>query len=823
MPKELGVARRDELMGTFPGEDVERASMLVRFLEGLGQLVPPKAPGKDTEISARQNETETGLEPAGGNGQSSETLFDTPISIDSDDLLAPEPLDAEMAHEPMSLDALVEPTSLDSVPDLTSPELDHLEEEEDFTDMPDLPPVSGSLPTVAPQPHEISPSMNRDTGLLEMDGAPPAVDASLNPEDLGVDPEDVETSIKDEDDEAEKITSKVERDNRRDDPDSNVRDTVNFYNQTQRMPGNTGKPEDSGVHESAHGTMPLGGGELASFDEPDLASPEPISLDAPEPFDAEEMELTAEPALMEPDLSADEPFASDEMPSDQLATDTADSEGSQKFRVADILARPHASDMEVPSSAGDTALEVPTETEVVAAAKSRAEPVPLPNPDVVGDFAASTDVLEPTDASERIVPEMAGPSDETVHGSHSGGLGRITDRVDAPEADADSALQISTDTNKVSVEPEAVPSHSGLTRLITPTDSGVVDPVDDEPESTDSSDDTAPDYAEIVSQTSPANVVSLQKRGHPDDTDHDTVDEEADNSSTRVRRITDALTNRLRAEKDETEALIAKAEKIARQLRDSSAASRTDLEAISFASGEEDDSQPETTLDDLLSAHEQKQTEDGVERQIPFDENAETLRHPVVSNEDDEVDTREIPSRVASFSRRDRVPTSAISSLLDRIEGKLGGAADDFEDMGDDATRRHSVSTVRDSRISDEHARVDINELVSASGRMREVLGESDEDSEFTSRRPATAPVAAPTSARESGTPLGKNLDSLWSEVSSRQTGVLQKESGRQVKVRNDAGIGWTQEALWLTLGLITVAAAAASSFFVILVFKIFT
>ncbi|MEE9312669.1 MAG: hypothetical protein V3V10_09695, partial [Planctomycetota bacterium] len=280
MPKELGIARRDELMGTFPGEDVERASMLVRFLEGLGQLVPPAAEGKDTEISSRQENTETGIGPNKPIALSSETLYEKPplMGIETENLLTPEPLDAtgtatlraDLSPEPASLEAMIEPTSLDSVPDLTSPELDHLDEEEDFTDIPDLPPVRGSLPTVAPELHHIAASMDRDTGLLEMDGVPSAVDASLKPEDLGIDPEeDEETNIRAEDEEAEKITSKVER-NRRDDPDSNVRDTVNFYNQTKRMPGTRAINREELNEQAADGTTALGAMPPDAFGEPEL-------------------------------------------------------------------------------------------------------------------------------------------------------------------------------------------------------------------------------------------------------------------------------------------------------------------------------------------------------------------------------------------------------------------------------------------------------------------------------------------------------------------------------------------------------------------------
>lgn len=857
MPKELGVARRDELMGTFPGEDVERASMLVRFLEGLGQLVPPTAEGKDTEISSRQENTDTGIAPAEVAALSTETLEELPLmGIEPEELLVPEPatLGAELSPEPASLEAMTEPTSLDSVPDLTSPELDHLEDDEDFTDMPETLPASGSLPTVAPEPQEITPSGQRDTGLLEMDGMPPSVDASLKPEDLGINPEqEEETSIQAEDEEAEKITSKVEHD-RRDDPDSNVRDTVNFYNQTQRMPGTRAINRDELDEQAAEGTTALG---AMPHDEPELDDT------------AEEISFDDEP-LPEPSLPETIPTdidLSDATPvSDLPAVAESERKDTQKFFVADILSQPDND-----ASSSDTAIDTPTETAVRSSRKAVPEPLPLPVPEVVGDFAASDDMLEPVDASERIIPEMVMMTDQAaVQPDQKSGDSTI-DEATAPEQEP--SLQISTDTNKVTVTPETVPSQSALTRIVRKP----------EPEAADdsSSDDTAPDYAEPeVEVDKPEEELEVS-----DSTDAELIASDSRPTSSRVRRITDALTRRLRVEKDETEKLIEAAEKVAQKLRDTSAASRTDLEAVNMPkatidvssddpseaitarhaevpskhtsgrlgdllqmpvaeSAEETkpETEPENEPDELrrLAAALDRRTEKikessrrktanlAEEPEPEFDENAETFRHPRV--EDVEIDAGLAQEPEPVKPRKERVPTSAISSLLDRIEDKLGGGAADIEDLYEESKPSDNLETDRNRLSSDPYVDMDIDELVSASARMREIIDEELNPSNRVTAKvpdrptPATDPDSLSSrTAKISGTPLAKNLDNLWNEVSSRQTGVLNKGRDSSVRRRDEIGIGWTQEGLLLTLVVISFAAAAVSSMFVYAVFQMFS
>ncbi|MEE9312428.1 MAG: hypothetical protein V3V10_08460, partial [Planctomycetota bacterium] len=211
-----------------------------------------------------------------------------------------------------------------------------------------------------------------------------------------------------------------------------------------------------------------------------------------------------------------------------------------------------------------------------------------------------------------------------------------------------------------------------------------------------------------------------------------------------------------------------------------------------------------------------------------FDENAETFRHPRVENV--EIDADAVQKSEPEEQRKERVPTSAISSLLDRIEGKLGGGAADIEDLYEETRSSDDRETDRNRLSSDPYADMDIDELVSASGRMREIIDEElNSSNRITAKVPdRSTPIVDPDSlsartAEISGTPLAKNLDNLWSEVSSRQTGVLNKGKDSSVRRRDEIGIGWTQEALWLTLGGIAVLAGTVSSVFVYVVFQIFS
>lgn len=289
MPRELGKAKRADLTGHFPGEQAEYGSALARFLEGAGQLKPledgtyldkPSGNGNGhaTEVpgmTRRSSDTEVAYPGGNGQGDAFDTHFDlagesmfgdaemTPeLAFDTEATLAPaggqaldlEPVTFEPSADTLSPTMAPEPEPLDSVPDLTSPEHDQLlaEDEEPRAASPDLAPASsgdtGMLVAEAfgTGPHErlsdadltaddewTGLSMEREEDDRPTDKLAPRGANGPGAED---DPTDL---LKREETAEEKITSKVEPrrdvDPRTRDPNAVVRDTVNFYNQTQSL------------------------------------------------------------------------------------------------------------------------------------------------------------------------------------------------------------------------------------------------------------------------------------------------------------------------------------------------------------------------------------------------------------------------------------------------------------------------------------------------------------------------------------------------------------------------------------------------------------
>ncbi|MCA8918195.1 MAG: hypothetical protein KDB32_03890 [Planctomycetes bacterium] len=277
---------------------------------GNGNGASTEIPRNQTEVPTRSSDTEVAPAPestkAGGNGQhsdnGSDTLFDT--AFDQDDMFPepafePEPLQAELLEpagdelQPVSFEPsaatlhpdAVEPEALDSVPDLTSPELDTSyedsgdegdeeeyeddEDEEEEVDT-DILERKSSLPTVSPHTDELPvrqsviPQSSGDTGILEPEDIHRVSDEDrINFDELSPSDED-ETGVLPEEAESERITSKVEPrrdvDPRAADPNAVVRDTVNFYNQTQSL---YEKKKDSGGFPTispkvVNSTQPLG-------------------------------------------------------------------------------------------------------------------------------------------------------------------------------------------------------------------------------------------------------------------------------------------------------------------------------------------------------------------------------------------------------------------------------------------------------------------------------------------------------------------------------------------------------------------------------------
>ncbi|MCA8916835.1 MAG: hypothetical protein KDB90_15690 [Planctomycetes bacterium] len=261
---------------------------------GNGKGNATEIPGLHTEAPGRGTDTEVAPRTADGNGHSKDNgtdIFDTHFgdSPFGGDEMMPEPAFADDALEPLqpgngetealepvsfepSADTLLpnaaEPELLDSVPDLTSPELDAGAddgEDQDDTDLLDDPrrnqlqtvrPHTDELPPKREELEDLAPASASDTGML-------IAEAFAAPETGGWDEVDF-----DDDSEPERITDKISRNAQRDedlttvhprrpevdgekitnkveprrdvdpraaDPNAVVRDTVNFYNQTQSL------------------------------------------------------------------------------------------------------------------------------------------------------------------------------------------------------------------------------------------------------------------------------------------------------------------------------------------------------------------------------------------------------------------------------------------------------------------------------------------------------------------------------------------------------------------------------------------------------------
>ncbi|MCL4730898.1 MAG: hypothetical protein KJ044_10745, partial [Planctomycetes bacterium] len=366
MPRELGQAKRADLTGHFVGEPSEQVSSLTRFLVAAAQLQPPPEdagggngrPGTDTEVAGHQtaapprhHDTEVAPHPRGGNGQARDTVhdtvFDSPLpTLDlSPEAMTPEPMEPELAPEPMGVAPVEapplgartemlrpppvaapaqplapapllasEPEALDSIPDFASPEHDApAPEDEDAEPVTDkLPPRS--LVSVTPLPDLPPPVSSADTGMLTMEAETISPADQLTVEELRA---DEDTHLQAGMDPSEKITSKVEPkrdiDPRSQDPNAVVRDTVNFYNQTQSLHGQRPTPKAGG--ETVAGTVPLAPRPREFEDSPSRRFVPPPPLPAAPSLDAESEELPLAPSMDEdlapqsvtaPSLTADD-------------------------------------------------------------------------------------------------------------------------------------------------------------------------------------------------------------------------------------------------------------------------------------------------------------------------------------------------------------------------------------------------------------------------------------------------------------------------------------------------------------------------------------
>lgn len=882
MPRELGLAKRADLTGHFPGEPSEQVSSLTNFLVQSSQIAPPEAGthggngkhGTDTEVSGRQTEvpmTRQGTEVSGrlhpgGNGVGGDTVFDTPLAalemepeaMEPEPLLSPEPMDAPpeparvmqqaaparglpteaLRPPPVAPPApalspaepelmAAEPEALDSIPDFASPEHDApLQEEDDGGE-----PVTDKLPPrPANRPVDLPPPANAgDTGMLTMEAESLPADERLTLDELRA---DEDTHLQVGADPSEKITSKVEprvdMDPRSRDPDAVVRDTVNFYNQTQSLHQRQAAGQAKPVVE---GTVPLAPRPREFEDSPSRRFTPPPPLPA--------QSLAAEPEALPESMSFDDDLMSPEPSPDLAADDDVDSadrkdtdrfmeddrrppdlprpmgadksaqvtvrtgapgqlpqldavapekvaagKDTQKFFVADILRKkddapaPAGSDTRSSESTTDTAFEIATARE------------PLPGPETVEpDLPQPDDVEKDFDsryfgrAEERIIPEFDGVPEEARGQAESdqGGVERITEKVQkAAEAAAPEPAPAARHAATASGRP-AMPSSAGRMPA------------------------TGPRPAAIQQVPPPARPAPVA-------------------ASRRGPAVTDEVSRRLAAEREETLRLLQTAEELAARLRDASSQSRTDLLAISsrrravpMAEAEQpelpgpDDSAPTR----ILSARDHGSDE------------RPTTPVPQLPEEAAAVAPSPVAAQRPTHSRRERVPTQAIGDILGAIESKLGAHSAPLSDLLQEASRRITTRIEAEQggnghSPDEEHLsaeEIDIDALVAASASWRKVFEVDPEEDELP---PPPVQRESVPSRVVTASPLSQDLDRIWKELSSSNPAVAPRADSARIAAP-DAGPGWTQEALWKTLAGISLVTFVLGGLFVWIVYRVFS
>lgn len=898
MPRELGKARSNDLVGNLPGESGDHVADLSAFLQGSGQMQSPEqgsyldAPsngsGSDTEIGRG---TDTEVAPAvshyggngfGGNGHGSpeDTVFDTPLaSFDNEmgfgdmqemtpdlspgPLLTPEPLTPQaltpqpaaakpLAPQPLTpqppqdlspqLLSIDEPQSLESVPDLTSPELDEPLDE----DHTELPPV-----------RQKTNPIGSDTGILEMVGKPVEEAERINFDDLA--PPDSEqraeeeTSLKEEGAESEKITSKVDPrrdiDPRTGEPHGVMRDTVNFYNQTQslhqeRQPspagsGQRGFPTISPnvVNSAAPIDLRPELQQRAPVPEPSLLASDESDTLVPLNADPELASLVADSDVDDADRRDTDRFMDDDRRPPQLPVPvgvgaaggpisagaprelnalsderTAAGKDTQRFYVAEIM-KPAAldpadstdelqpADSTVPKAppSGDTAPDYTSASEAATRIAYR-KPEPLPQPGSV-----KTDFLERpySTAAERLVPgleddESQKPTDRLPERKPD----RITEKVLQQAETAQAAMRPAASERPSRPQPQPVRQLSPAIRAPQP---------------------------------------AAASRAQPSV------------GSGRQKRVSDSMSRRLRAERDETLKLIEAAEAVARRLRLSSESARADLAVLSTrrsavpeaeAEGSElAEAAAERSAGSETVSDARADTDTSVRKRARGTSDARETTVAEASVDwygDADPDTPDpvapdpLPGPAPS-RRRERVPTRAIGEILDEIESKLQtGPA--LSDLLSEASARLDATPPPPAPETDQDD--DLDMWVAASGRLREIV-ESDwqagredahRDDESVSRRePAAAGTNGGSHNGENGSNgssgrLSADMEKLWHELDSRREVTVLPRSGKPRIVPASHELpahGWSQEAMWQTLVGIAAVTFVLGAFFVWLLHRL--
>ncbi len=798
MPRDLGKAERKDLLGKLPGEDEEFVSGIVRFLEGAGQLAPPGNGTHSGNGNGRNRHDTEVPRRAGGNGTSKteslradphDTVFDEPLTIEdmqSEPLLSPEPM-----LEPQAMDQPAPDASL--IDELYSRNEDDVPAHEkfDLDDETDTAPPRRrrGMPTLKPEPHEIPPS--QDTGVLEMDVANVADDDRLSSRDLDADDADDETGhlgAGEEDRATEKLHPRSDRDPRWRASGPAVRDTVNFYNQTQNLGGTRGpaNPITPGASDKIPSISPSEVSARHPLDlNPDDELPvEPITARLPsidddeigrdtdkyfggKPPDSDMLKRVGE--LEAPKPPKEKPKAS---PSDSTAGD---------LQLADIGPPPGRSLGSPSDTAADFSSALRAERDPDHAPTRKApklrKPEPLPDPEQVrGDFKQVPD----DSPSERIVPELGVADSAELDMSFLD---------NAPEEPAEEEEDLKQKTGRIT---EKV----GKTRH---------------------------DHIPGMKDASLPETAPLPPRPKID-TPTSRVEEEEG-----VQRITDALARRIREEREETLRLIQQAEEVASRLRSASEHSRRNLETLSglqpaAPSGETTMREPAPQPAPPVEQSERPTARQPVRDE--FDTNllpspTQPVKAPQAS---DTLRSDPVPPPPHPESRRTtrrRVPTQDIGELVGQIEQKLGGKTASLEDIIREASRRmesgDEPEPVLPDTPMDDYASMDLDQLVAASSALREsVEAEWDED-----QHTGITPQASEPRPTER---LSGALEAIWEEVDSRSaTGVIEERKVRIAQTGDEVGLGWTQEALWKTYVGIGGVVFGLGALFAYVVYSIFS
>lgn len=897
MARDLGKAKRADLTGKFPGEQAEYGSALARFLESAGQLRPladgtymdasgngnGNGHGSETEVprtrsdTGRSKDTEVAPMP-GGNGRNQKTegfAADTVFETQLDDAFGQEEMfpeqtlslepafdGGELSPEPMlspePLAARVEPQSLDSVPDLLSPELDEPgEEPDDDTEL---------LEGHGRQAQDLPPPQNsEDTGMLiaeafstrkedgwNVDAASEDDDEPKITDKINRRPEGDEDLTKVFTDKAvhdqEKITNKVEPkrdvDPRAADPNAVVRDTVNFYNQTQNFQaqrkGSAGFPTIS--PNVVNSGQPLGLRDDVTEraprkpereDDTDLLRPDALapSLDSLGPtLDAEPMLDAVEEAALSPDMGAT--FGPDEEPalSDlaELAAesdlDEADKRETDKFS---------AEDREPPQ------LPLPEGTDKVdktgALPKRKARPghpsghveglEPLADEKVAAGkdtqrFYVAEILAKKLEQEQAVGPKSADSTDELQAAEE--GPPRISGKSTS-ETSSDYTTDSAPPVRRRPVErPAAKPLpqprevDTDFVEHVHVSASERIVPEFDEDEA--DGDDTVDEEATAEGRITDRFPVAQQPVRPPA---RPTPGRAAAHASGRERRVSDGLSKRLQLERAETLRLIEQAEAVAVRLREASSASQGDLAAISArretarASRAELSaraSAAETVFDEPLSPVVQAQAQ------------PEPAVEPVVERE-----TAEVPAR----PDRNRVPTRAIGEIVSELQRSAARPPASLSELLDQVSSR-SAPTGGNGNHDEPHD-ADIDLLVAASSRLRETIESAREDygEDNGTAEPAEEPAHRPVSSRMPESALSGDLDRLWQVLDSRRSAAITATRAEPtiepatllIPASDKARItppgqeltedGWTQEMLWPTLAGIAVVTFMLGAVFV--------